>query len=329
MRRVRAALILALGALAVAPVGAAADVRTISFGGELGNRYEPAELTVQAGDVVEWTGDFSAHPLRYRPSPSEPYSTPHTGPSPLRRTLSAAGDRLEYVCAIHGDQGMRGVVSAVARVKPRPLTRPPLLSLRTDPREPVVGRPVTFVGSYIAGTGEARYRSFAWDLDGDGEVRPKDGPDQVTSVPRATTTFRAAGRRTVSVTGSTEEPGDAGTSTTTLGFVVAAEADSTPPTITVASLRPGTLAAILRSGLVATVRGSEPVRARIDVLDRSRMLARVTRRLGSRASTVRMRLSRRAAASLRGRRDVRLRLRIVARDDAGNRTTLRKTFIVR
>lgn len=67
MRRVRAALILALGALAVAPVGAAADVRTISFGGELGNRYEPAELTVQAGDVVEWTGDFSAHPLRYRP----------------------------------------------------------------------------------------------------------------------------------------------------------------------------------------------------------------------------------------------------------------------
>lgn len=329
MRPVRAALTLALGALAVAPVGAAADVRTISFGGPLGPRYEPAELTVQAGDVVEWTGDFSAHPLRYRPSPSEPYSTPYTGPSPLRRTLSAAGDRFEYLCAIHGDAGMRGVVSAVARVKPRPLTRPPLLSLRTDPREPVAGRPVTFIASYIAGTGDARYTSFAWDLDGDGKVRPKDGPDQVTAGPRVTTTYGRAGRRTISVTGSTAEPGAAGTSTTTFRFVVAARADSTPPAVTVVSLRPGTLAAVLRSGLTAVIRGSEPVRARVDVLDGSRVLARASRRLGTRAAAVRMRLSRRSAASLRGRRDVRLKLRIVARDDAGNRTTLRKTFIVR
>lgn len=323
MRRVRAALTLALGAMAVAPGGAAADARTIQFGGELGNRYEPADLAVQAGDVVEWTGDFAAHPLRYRPSPTEPYSPPYAGPEPLRRTLSAPGDMLEYVCALHGDQGMRGVVTAVARVAPRPLTRPPLLALRTDPREPVAGRRVTFIASFVAGTGEAAYTSFAWDLDGDGKA------ERVTRRPRASTTYRRAGRRLMAVTGRTVEPSAAGSSTTRLRFVVAATADARPPKVTVRSLQPRTLAALLRDGLRARVRGDEPARARVDLFDGRRLLARTTTRLSPRTRTMRLRVSSRAAARLRGRENVRLKLRVTARDDAGNRTTLRKTFIAR
>lgn len=329
MRGVRTALTLALGVLAVAPAGASADVRTIRFGGELGNRYEPAELTVQAGDVVEWVGDFAAHPLRYRRSSSEPYSTPYSGPSPFRRTLSAAGDTFEFLCATHGEQGMRGVVTAVARVASRPLTRPPLLALRTKPREPVVGRPVTFIASVVAGTGEAGYTRYAWDLDGDGRVRPKGTADRVTKRPRVTVTYGRAGRRKISVTGSTTDPSAAETSTTHFRFVVAAKADDAPPKVTVASVQPATLAALLRSGALIRIRASEVARARIELMDGRRILGRVSRRLTRRTRAIRMRLSRGSKARLEGRHDVRLKLRIVARDDAGNRTTLRKTFIAR
>lgn len=320
MRDVRTALTLALGAITVAPAVAAADVRTIRFGAELGPRYAPAELSVQAGDVVEWAGDFAAHPLRYRPSPTEPYSAPYSGPTPLRRTLSAPGDRLEYLCAIHGSTGMRGVVSAVAR--------PPLLTLRTVPAEPVAGRPVTFIASYTPAERGARYTRFSWDLDGDGRVRTKDG-DRITAGPRVTTMYPRAGQRRMSVTASTRKVGAASTSTTRLRFVVAATADNTAPRVRVLALGPLALREMLRTGLVATVRSSEVARARVDVLHDGRVLARTEQRISSRAAGVRLRFSARSAASLRRLRDVRLKLRIVARDDAGNRMTLRKTFIVR
>lgn len=321
----RTALPLALGALAVVPAGAAADVHTIRFGDALGDRYDPAELTVEAGDGVEWSGDFASHPLRYRPSPTEPFSDPYTGPSPLRRTLSAAGDRLEYVCAIHGDAGMRGVVTAVART----VVRPPLLRLRTEPAEPVAGRPVTFVASYVEGTGDLRYTRFAWDLDGDGRVRTQGGVDRVTRVPRVTTTYERAGRRDMSVTGSAGKGGPAQRTRTRLRFVVAASADNTAPVVRIVGLEPMTLREMLRDGLAVTLRGSEPARADVTLLDGVRVLGRARRGIGPEAVTVGMRLSPKSAASLRGRRNARLKLRVVARDDAGNRMTLRKTFIVR
>lgn len=322
---VHTAIPLALGALAVVPAGAAADVHTIRFGGPLGDRYDPAELTVEAGDGVEWSGDFASHPLRYRPSPGEPFTDPYAGPSPLRRTLTAPGDRLEYVCAIHGDAGMRGVVTAVART----VARPPLLQLRTEPAEPVAGRPVTFVASYVPGTGDLRYTRFAWDLDGDGRVTATSGPDRVTSVPRVTTTYDRPGRRRMSVVGSTGAGGRAERTRTRLRFVVAASADDTAPVVRIVGLEPVTMARMLRDGLSVTLRGSERARADVSLLDGTRVLGRATRGIGPRAVTVRMRLSERSAASLRGRRNVRLKLRVVARDDAGNRMTLRRTFIVR
>lgn len=331
MRGVRAALTLALGALAVAPAGASADVRTVRFGAELGNRYEPAELTVQAGDVVEWAGDFTVHPLRYRRSPSEPYSAPYTGKSPLRRQLAAVGDRFEYLCAIHGATGMRGFVVAGVRIDPRPLTGPPVLAVRTQPRNPVVGRAVTFVASSEASTGNLRYTSYAWDLDGDGRVRVRRGsPDRITKRPRVTTTYRRAGRHKISVTGSSRQTGAASRSTTTFRFEVVARSDSTPPELDVVSLRPLDLPAILRSGITVTLRAGEPVRANIDILHDGRVLAQAQRRMrGGRATAVRLRFSRASADSLRDRERVRLTLRVVARDDAGNRTTLRKTILAR
>lgn len=321
----RTALPLALGALAVVPAGAAADVHAIRFGGALGDRYDPAELTVEAGDSVEWSGDFENHPLRYRPSPAEPFTDPYGGPSPLRRTLTAPGDRFEYVCAIYGDAGMRGVVVAVARS----VARPPLLRLRTEPAEPVAGRPVTFVAAYVEGTGDLRYTRYAWDLDGDGRVSAKGGADRVTSAPRVTTTYARPGRRRMSVTGSTGKAGPAERTRTHLRFVVAASSDDTPPVVRVVGLEPVTLAGMLRDGLSVTLRGSEHARADVTLLDGPRVLGRARRGIGPRDVTVVMRLSARSAASLRGRRDVRLKLRVVARDDAGNRMTLRKTFIAR
>jgi plastocyanin len=322
---VRTALPLTLGVLAVVPAGAAADVHTIRFGGAFGDRYDPAELAVAAGDGVEWSGDFQRHPLRYRPSPAEPFTDPYTGPSPLRRTLTAPGDRLEYVCAIHGDAGMRGVVTAVART----VTRPPLLRLRTEPAEPVAGRPVTFAASYVEGTGDLRYTRFAWDLDGDGRVTTTRGPDRVTSVPRVTTTYDRPGRRRMSVAGSTGGSAPAGRTRTVLRFVVAASADDTAPVVRVVRLEPQRLAEILRDGLSVVLRASEPARADLVLFDGTRVLGGARRGIGRRDVTARLRLSARSAASLRGRRDVRLKLRVVARDDAGNRTTLRTTFLAR
>ncbi|MBJ7332295.1 MAG: PKD domain-containing protein [Solirubrobacteraceae bacterium] len=325
----RTALTLALGALVALPAAASGDVRPIRFGGDLGNRYEPAELTVQAGDVVEWTGDFSAHPLRYRPAPTEPLSDPYTGPSPLRRTLSAAGDSFEYVCAIHGDQGMRGVVKAIARTDPRPLSRPPLLEINTDPKEPVAGKPVTFVASYVSGSGDYQFTSFAWDLDGDGKVRPKDGVDQVTTEPRATTTYAREGKRAVSVTGSTGDPSAAGSTTSRLTFVVAASGDAKPPTVSVTKVTPLRLRPVLRDGLTAQVRGSEPAQARITLLRGTRRIAEAKRKIGTSAVPVRLRLSAKTIATLRKQKSVRLTLRVVASDDDGNRTTLRRTILLR
>ena len=269
----------------------------------------------------------AALPPVAHPSPTAP-RTP--GRRPLRRTLSARGDRLEYLCAIHGSTGD-------ARRRLRGRAGPPALdasaaALRcARPREPVAGRPVTFIASYTPGRGGARYTRFSWDLDGDGE-RPAEGrgPDHGPSrgSPRCT---RAPAAARISVTGLDAKLGAASTSTTRLALRRRrGHADSTPPTIRwrhCGPRRPG------RDPAVGARRDRSRQRAGAGADRRActdgRVLARVTRRLGSRGPARPDAPLARAAASLRGRRDVRLRLRIVARDDAGNRTTLRKTFIVR
>lgn len=322
----RIAISLALGVLAVAPAGASGEVRTIRFGGDLGARYEPAQLTVMAGDTVEWTGDFTAHPLRYRLAPGDPLSAPYTGPSPFRRTLTAAGDRIEFVCAC--DDAMRGVIDAVGRVEPRPLTRPPLLTLTTRPAEPVAGRPVTFVASYVGGSGELRYASFAWDLDGDGKVQPTRGPDRVTTAPTVTTTFDAPGRRTVTVTGSTSTTSAVSTTTSSLRFVIAAEADRAPPELRLLPAGRPRLQEVIARGLPARFSLNEEARITGSLSYRGRVLGtiRLSARRGTRA--IRVRLGAKARAALSGRAQVRLSLQLRAVDTGGNSASLRQALLI-
>ena len=104
---------------------------------------------------------------------------------------------------------------------------------------------------------------------------------------------------------------------------------STPPTVSIVSLAPLNLRAVLRRGLTAAVRANEPTQAKISPRRGTRVIAGSTRRIGTTAARIPLRLSPRTIASLRRQKMVRLKLRVVATDDDGNRTTLRRTILLR
>jgi plastocyanin len=98
---------------------AASALRTINFGGSLGNVYDPKCLAIAAGQQASWTGSFSAHPLRPGLAPSQasggdagspnnPIQTATSGNS-MQVTFVTAGT-YPYYCSAHEGQGMFGAV---------------------------------------------------------------------------------------------------------------------------------------------------------------------------------------------------------------------------
>jgi len=86
----------------------------ISFGGALGNVYDPQCVLVDAGTIIRFVGDFDFHPLRGGVSgaedPGSDIPAVDTG-TEATAELDAAGDH-PYFCTFHAGFGMAGVIYA-------------------------------------------------------------------------------------------------------------------------------------------------------------------------------------------------------------------------
>ncbi len=88
----------------------------IQFGAAAGNAYSPACVSIKAGQSVEWTGDFGAHPLEggaatdsaLTPDSSSPIASTHSGNSATFKFPNAG--TFPFYCGVHGELGMRGAV---------------------------------------------------------------------------------------------------------------------------------------------------------------------------------------------------------------------------
>ena len=85
--------------------GAGAATAIVQFGDALGNNYGPSTVTINVGDIVEWRGDFSAHPLV---SDGGLWGTVSSG-SAFSFTFNSAGT-YTYHCQVHQALGMTGEV---------------------------------------------------------------------------------------------------------------------------------------------------------------------------------------------------------------------------
>jgi plastocyanin len=79
-----------------------------------GNRFEPADVTIQAGQTVKWTWpsgslQHNVVPDGDEPAPSGPLAS---GPEEYSFTFNTAGT-FNYYCANHGDQGGSGMSGTV------------------------------------------------------------------------------------------------------------------------------------------------------------------------------------------------------------------------
>jgi plastocyanin len=94
---------------------AAGAMRTVTFGGGLGNAYSPKCILIAAGQSVTFSGSFAGHPLRpgvganaTAGSANNPITSTSAGTTAMF-TFPAAGT-YPYNCVLHDGGGMNGVV---------------------------------------------------------------------------------------------------------------------------------------------------------------------------------------------------------------------------
>ncbi len=104
-------LILVLFLVAVQSLDAATV--TISFGGALGLRYSPTPLSVNVGDTIEFSGDFTTHPLQSTtvPNGAAAFQMLSGGTTTFRYAIAVAG-AYNYQCNVHASYGMTGTFTA-------------------------------------------------------------------------------------------------------------------------------------------------------------------------------------------------------------------------
>jgi plastocyanin len=81
-------------------VRADAVIHQVQFGGAIGFAYSPREFSASTGDTVQWSGDFTEHPLS---STSVPASAPtwHNGTGNVFRYVIQTMGKYEYQCDVH------------------------------------------------------------------------------------------------------------------------------------------------------------------------------------------------------------------------------------
>jgi plastocyanin len=87
---------------------------TINFGVG-GLTYSPSTLTVQVGDVIVWSGDFTSHPLQSvtKPSGAAAFQMLSGGVTTFSYTVTVAGS-YTYQCNNHVQFGMTGAFTAAS-----------------------------------------------------------------------------------------------------------------------------------------------------------------------------------------------------------------------
>ncbi len=110
---IRTCLISLFTLLAVASTSTA-KTWTINFGVG-GNTYSPASLSVNVGDVIEWTGNFDFHPLQSTtvPSGAATFQKLSGGVATFSYTVTVAGS-YSYQCNNHVQFGMTGSFTAAS-----------------------------------------------------------------------------------------------------------------------------------------------------------------------------------------------------------------------
>ena len=99
--------------LAVMPLSGA--IHVIQFGGAVGFNYSPKTMTVAVGDVVEWIGDFTIHPLSSSTIPVGASAFQCAVGTQFQYVVQVAGTH-NYYCTNHGGadgSGMAGSFTAV------------------------------------------------------------------------------------------------------------------------------------------------------------------------------------------------------------------------
>lgn len=86
---------------------------TISFGGTLGLHYSPTPLSINVGDVIVFSGDFSTHPLQSTsvPNGAASFQMLTGGTTTFSYTVTVAG-AYSYQCNVHFNLGMTGTFTA-------------------------------------------------------------------------------------------------------------------------------------------------------------------------------------------------------------------------
>jgi plastocyanin len=291
-------LVAAVTGLSVAaPAGAASQ--TVLIGSSF---YDPQTVVVTAGDSVTWTngsgrhtvtsdaGAFDSGPLAEGQSFSYQFNQPGT---------YAYSDRLH-------PGGARGtvIVQALDNV-------PPSASLQVSPTSATAGTAITFDASGSRDP-DGALTHFRWDFDGDGSYETDTGPTSQVS-----RSFPRAGTYRVGLIVEDDRGSSAVAQPVTLTVLPPAKQDdTTPPDLSVLSIRGRALKPGERPRVRIAVGASATLRVRVQRL----------RRGGHRPDMVKQfrRRVRPGTQLLRytpGRlRPARYRLSIVAVDRAGNRS---------
>jgi plastocyanin len=97
----------------------AITMRTVNFGGNLGNVYAPNCMGIAVGQTVTFSGSFNAHPLMPGLAPSQQGGPDAGSPnSPIQATSTGASANFvfanpgvyPYYCSLHQAQGMFGAI---------------------------------------------------------------------------------------------------------------------------------------------------------------------------------------------------------------------------
>jgi plastocyanin len=303
-----------LAAMLVLAAPAAAADHGVNFGGTLGRAYDPADVTIAAGDTVTFSGSFSSHPLHWD---SEVFGRTDSGSS--KQFSFAHPGTYTYYCEFHYQtDNMRGVVRV-------PDQHPTTVSFSVNPAAPRVGDAVTFTYTGSADP-DGSLVSWQWDLDGDGSFETSTPGGAVTK------TYASAGTVTVRMRAIDDsgEASDVAAQAVTIAAAGAGGAggpgsgssssnDTTAPRATLIKLR----------GLRLSFRSSERASATATLRARGKTIARGSAKAKSGAIAIRLRLTKAGRSMLPRGRTLRAKLTLTLRDASGNRTTVTRQLKVK